>query len=125
MRGPKIRQIEIAIWHKDQEPVLDAPREKFGVMQDTLEATLAFAAEAIRSHWNGECDCQRKKEDEGCTCQGCDRKFRVDILVPDSLWERITPNNEIKTAGLLCGACIFARIESLGEFAALNLTRQE
>ena len=61
-RSPEIRQIEIAVWHKDQEPVSEAPREKFGVMQDTLEATLAFAAEAIRSHWNGECDCQRKQE---------------------------------------------------------------
>ena len=123
MRSPEVKQIEISFWHKDQSPVDDAPRERGGVMQDTLEATIAFAAEAIRSHWNGECDCQRKND--GCICQGCGSKFQVDVLIPDSLWERIKPIDKSDTAGLLCGACIFARIESLGEFGMLNLTKAE
>lgn len=55
----KIKYIEIALWHENQNPLEEAPREKFGVMQDSFEATVAFATEAIRSHWNGECDCQR------------------------------------------------------------------
>lgn len=60
-------------------------------------------------------------EDEGCTCQGCGAKFRVDVRVPDTLWARIKPEGKPEGAGLLCSVCIFARIEGLGEFGALCL----
>lgn len=55
----------------------------------------------------------------GCTCQGCGRKFLVDVLVPDDLWLRIGMRAQ---GGLLCGRCICDRIEALGEYGALSLS---
>ena len=59
--------------------------------------------------------------ENGCTCQECGMTYRVDVNVPDDLWERIKPAGRPQGAGLLCGVCIFRRIEALGEFGALNL----
>ena len=59
---------------------------------------------------------------DGCTCQFCGRKYRVDVLIPNDLWEKIKPVNKAVGAGLLCGKCIFVRIEALGEPRAFNLT---
>jgi len=51
-----------------------------------------------------------------CTCHRCDRKYRVDVLVPDDVWRRIRPNkSRSPEAGLMCGACILSEIERLGE----------
>jgi len=58
---------------------------------------------------------------EGCMCQGCKRIYKVDILVPDKIWERIKPGGKAVGAGLLCGLCIMDRIESLGRFGAYDL----
>lgn len=60
----------------------------------------------------------------GCTCQGCGQQYCVDVNVPDELWERIKPARKPEGAGLLCGWCIFSRIESLGEFDALFFCRE-
>jgi hypothetical protein len=62
---------------------------------------------------------------EGCICQGCGRRYRVDFLVPDSIWERIKPDGKPKGAGLLCGACIAGRMEALGQFAAIRVQIEE
>lgn len=51
-----------------------------------------------------------------CKCQGCGTNYKVDILVVDSLWEKIKPQGKPEGAGLLCGKCIFERIESLDEY---------
>ena len=51
-----------------------------------------------------------------CTCQSCGRKYRVDLLVPDELWEKIKPPDKPKGAGLLCGICIMTKIEDIGEY---------
>lgn len=63
----------------------------------------------------------RDPRDRGCKCQGCGRRYRVDLLVPDALWRRIGPPREAPDGGLLCGRCIVDRIEALGEFAAFYL----
>lgn len=63
--------------------------------------------------------------DEGCLCYGCDRRYRVDVMVPDDLWERIKPPLAARGGGLLCGRCIFDRIEALGEFASWVLGSPE
>lgn len=60
--------------------------------------------------------------DKGCRCH-CGRRFKVDIVVPDALWDRIRPQGKRGGAGLLCGECIAARIEALGEFEAYRLVR--
>ena len=57
--------------------------------------------------------------DSGCLCQGCGRRYRVDVRVSDELWKRIQypdwPN-------LLCGICIMERIEQFREFDYYDLT---
>lgn len=58
-----------------------------------------------------------------CTCQGCGSKFKVDVLISDDLWEKIKPKGKSEGNGLLCGCCIFKRIESLNEYAALYFTK--
>lgn len=59
--------------------------------------------------------------DDGCVCQGCWGSYRVDVIVPDGLWQQITPKPSAPEGGLLCGSCIMARVEALGRFAAFRL----
>lgn len=60
-----------------------------------------------------------------CKCQGCGEQYKVDLIVPDEVWERIKPEGKPPGAGLLCGACIMARIEAGGDYDAWNLTREK
>ncbi len=60
----------------------------------------------------------------GCLCHGCGRRYLVDLLVPDELWDKIRPDpSRGAAAGLLCPRCIGARLESLGQPAAFTLAR--
>lgn len=54
-----------------------------------------------------------------CKCQACGVQYKVDLVVPDQVWERIKPSGKAKDAGLLCGRCIMDRIEDFGEYGAL------
>lgn len=56
--------------------------------------------------------------DEGCRCQACGCRYRVDFNVPDSLWQKIGMSSP---SGLLCGRCIAGRVEGLGEFGAFEV----
>jgi len=56
-----------------------------------------------------------------CTCQYCGRRYRVDLNVPDHIWERIKPPRKPEGAGLLCGACIMNKIEALGEYGVIDV----
>ena len=46
-------------------------------------------------------------------CQSCGFKYKVDLLIPDRLWQLIKPENENSKEGLLCGSCIMKRIEEI------------
>lgn len=48
-------------------------------------------------------------------CQGCKRKFKVYLIIPDKLWRKIQPAGTSKGKGLLCGMCIMKRLESLNK----------
>ena len=58
-------------------------------------------------------------DEQGCLCQECSNRYRVDLLIPDALWARIGMPTE-GGSGLLCGVCIMLKVEGLGEFEALN-----
>lgn len=60
--------------------------------------------------------------DDGCLCGECGRRYRVDLNVPDDLWDSIRPYGRPNGSGLLCGSCIMLRIEALGDFGALFAT---
>ena len=49
-----------------------------------------------------------------CKCQGCGNRYKVDLLIPDNLWEKIKPEGQPKGSGLLCGHCIVNRLENMG-----------
>lgn len=52
---------------------------------------------------------------EGCMCQKCGARYRVDVLVSDDVWARIADGRN-----MLCGQCIVDAIER-DEFAAYRL----
>ena len=62
---------------------------------------------------------------QGCTCQDCGRKFKVDIIIPDAIWESIKPAGKPIGGGLLCGPCIAERIEAFDRFVAYHLVVKE
>ena len=51
---------------------------------------------------------------EGCLCQGCGKRYKVDFLIPDKWWIRIRPADKPEEGGLLCGHCIIDRLERMG-----------
>ena len=53
---------------------------------------------------------------DGTLCQGCGRVYRLDLILSNSLWERIKPPKKPEGAGLLCAECIVARLEALFGF---------
>ena len=58
---------------------------------------------------------------EGCRCQECGFRYKVDLLVPNYIWERIKPMDKDQGAGLLCGPCIARAIERMGVFGCYQL----
>ena len=57
-----------------------------------------------------------------CKCQSCGGQYKIDISVPNKIWEKIKPQEKEVGAGLLCARCIFQRIETIGEYNHFNLT---
>lgn len=64
-------------------------------------------------------------DDPGCTCQKCGNKYKVDLIIPDALWEIISPKKVegFKGGGLLCGSCIMQKIEEISDFDAYRLEK--
>lgn len=57
-----------------------------------------------------------------CKCHRCGRQYRVDVVIPNDIWERIRPDKTRPDyAGMLCGQCIMELIEELGEYSAFRL----
>jgi len=57
-----------------------------------------------------------------CRCQACGCLYKVDVLVPDELWDQIRPDKKRPPeAGLLCGPCIMERIERQSNHRAYKL----
>lgn len=56
--------------------------------------------------------------DKGCACQRCGTRYKVDVIIADSLWMEIHGKDT-----LLCGNCIVTAIENRGEFDYYDLVR--
>ena len=56
-----------------------------------------------------------------CACQTCGKQYKVDIIVPDGLWEKIKPSNSSKGGGAMCGSCIMKSIEDLNRYGMFEL----
>ena len=59
----------------------------------------------------------------GCICQICGKKYKIDLLIPISLWEKIKPKGKEKDAGLMCGSCIMKRVEGLNIYGILEISK--
>lgn len=57
-----------------------------------------------------------------CKCQECGRQYRVDISIPDELWEQIKPKGKEEGCGMMCGSCIMAKIEDQDKYGTWDLT---
>ena len=60
-----------------------------------------------------------EEEDMSCKCQKCGLMYKVDIIVNDVLWKKISPKKSL--VGLLCGKCIIDALEARGH-GAFNLS---
>ena len=45
------------------------------------------------------------------TCQCCGKKYQLDLIIPDNLWNSIRPKDKPEGGGLFCGTCIMKKIE--------------
>jgi hypothetical protein len=54
-------------------------------------------------------------------CQGCGKAYKVDVMIPNDIWERIKPGGKPVGAGLLCGLCIMERMERTLDYSAYKL----
>ena len=59
-----------------------------------------------------------------CKCQSCGNQYKVDLIVPDDLWEKIKPKGKPVGAGLLCGPCIAGRVEAFDKYDGFLLKRE-
>lgn len=60
----------------------------------------------------------------GCTCHKCLRKYMVDIMVPDEVWDIINPEHAstgMRAYSMLCGPCIMELLEAWNAFGAFKL----
>ena len=56
-----------------------------------------------------------------CKCQKCGKEYKLDLLIPDEVWCKITPSNN-KEAGLLCSVCIVTELEKIYEYSMFKLS---
>lgn len=60
-----------------------------------------------------------------CKCQECGKLFKVDLMVPDNIWEKIKPETKESGGGLLCASCIMKKIEEISDYDYWNLIKSE
>lgn len=51
------------------------------------------------------------------TCQNCGNDFSLHIMVQNHIWERIKP----REGGMLCGSCIFYKLQALDTYSEDDL----
>ena len=56
-----------------------------------------------------------------CTCQKCKKQYKVDVIIPDGLWEKIKPIGSSNGGGAICGSCIMESIESFDRYGMFEL----
>jgi hypothetical protein len=50
--------------------------------------------------------------------------YKVDVLIPDDLWEKyVKPDGKDTGGGLVCGECIMRILEGRGEYDAFRLVK--
>ena len=96
--------------------------EKRGMMNKIMKAEKDIKEGRIKTGEEVFNDLQKKI---GCKCQSCGKQYRVDLLIPDELWEKIKPQDKSKGAGLLCGLCIMKKIEQFKNYGVYRMKEIE
>lgn len=60
-----------------------------------------------------------------CTCHNCGRKYKVDLLVPNDIWDKIKAKNSKGEDVLLCPICIAEKLEEFDEYDYWFLTKEK
>lgn len=55
-----------------------------------------------------------------CTCQKCGIKYKMDLIIPDELWKKITPS-KYEEGGLLCPSCIVKELEKIKGYSIFEV----
>ena len=56
-----------------------------------------------------------------CICKECRIEYKVDINLPNELWNKIKPKN----GNLLCGPCIMKKLEELNCYDYWDLVKKD
>lgn len=56
-----------------------------------------------------------------CICQGCGVRYKIDLIIPNELWLKISPKKS--EGGLLCGSCIMKKLEEVLSYDSFKLTK--
>jgi len=56
-----------------------------------------------------------------CKCQKCGNEYKLDLLIPDEIWSKITLSKN-KEAGLLCPVCIVTELEKIYGYSMFKLS---
>jgi len=65
----------------------------------------------------------RKEKDMSCKCHECGKQYKIDLIIPDELWEQIKPNGKLLGAGLLCSLCIMEKLEKMDKYDYWYITK--
>ena len=58
-----------------------------------------------------------------CICQKCGIEYKMDLIIPDELWIKITPSKD-EEGGLLCPSCIVKEIEKIESYSMYTLIKK-
>lgn len=57
-----------------------------------------------------------------CKCQLCGKQYKIDVMIPNDLWEFfVKPKNKPRGSGLICGSCIMKKLEENIGYVAFKL----
>lgn len=65
---------------------------------------------------------ERDPREDGCLCQLCGVRYKIDFMLPDNLWaeiQRLLP----RTFKLLCGTCTVSLLEQRGAFDYFDVVK--
>lgn len=60
---------------------------------------------------------KKDPRDKGRICGVCGRRYKLDIMLPNQMWQKINPEGH----EFICGRCILRRIEASGRCGAYTL----
>ena len=90
------------------------------VAKTIIDAKINSLRWAIKQSENVVLDGVVKCDFDGCTCGTCGSKYKMDLIVSDELWEKITPS-KTKDSGLLCPSCIVKSVEEIKGYSIFKM----